>query len=254
MKLPGRMVAALLFGLAVGLMAFLPARVVGSLLAAASEGRLSLDQPEGTLWRGQGALYLRVGSAESALGQLAWRASAPGLLLGRLEIAGEQRLGDRPGRFNLQLRPGSVTFNQLDIGLPGAVLAGVSPLLAALQPVGRLGLRSEGFTFAHGRGTAGFSGALQIDWLPASFLGGVQAGDYRLNLQGDGNSPLQGKLVTLGGGLKVDGDLNLAGRAGAQLTAHVRLMPEADKARLMPVFRALCASGKEECFLPGGKR
>lgn len=250
----GRLLLVFVVGLAVGLLVFMPARLLGAVLAAGSAGRLQLDQPEGSLWRGQGSLNLRTDGGRVPLGWIGWRASAPGLLLGRLDIAGEQQLAGRVGQFVLRLSLGEASFSRLDITLPGGVLVGLSPVLAALQPAGTLRLQSDGFLLAHGRGLAGFSGQFQIDWQPASFLGGVHAGDYRASLQGSAGSPVQGRLLTLGGGLNVDGELTLAERSGVQLKARVRLMPEADKARLMPVFRALCASGQEECYLPASGR
>jgi len=156
----------------------LPAHVAAYLLDAACAGQCRLAATEGTLWRGQGQLYLAGGQDNwYALGRLSWQLPA----------------GDALARARLE--NGSLVwlaYNRVevsDIALPAAaVLAQPALDLPVGNWQGSLLIRHAKAQWAPTSQHPASSG--EVLWLGAAsgLLGDRPLGDYRLTWNDDGGS------------------------------------------------------------------
>ncbi|MBS1196327.1 MAG: ral secretion pathway protein [Proteobacteria bacterium] len=234
-----------------GLLIFLPAALVNTLLRQQSDGQLSLHESSGTLWAGQGRLSFQVQGAARPLGMVSWKISPVHLLLATLQISISQELDGAQGQALLMASPQTIELHQIDVVLPAAVLSTLSPSLMALDPGGNLRIRSENFKQNKAQGISRFDGAIVIDWERATLLQGREAGTYQISIRGNGSS-LDGELATRDGALILDGQGNWRTGLPFKMNGHVRLSPDADTSRVMPLFRSLCPNGGSECAISVG--
>lgn len=235
------------------LIALAPTSIAGGLIKYASDGHLTLNQSTGSLWRGNGLLQLgTVEGQRHPLGQISWEIAKTPFLFGRLEIALKQTWKNQPGKAQLSLSADQLTLQHMQIHLPAEAIASLSPMLSALAPAGKLQLESESFTLKREKSQRHYQGAITALWQPATFLGGIEAGNYRVQLRGDNTPTLAGDLNTLNGKLELQGKLQINAQNQLIMNGEVRLAPGDDAARLMPIFRALCGQGANACTLGSG--
>ncbi|MDD2744448.1 MAG: type II secretion system protein N [Rhodocyclaceae bacterium] len=235
------------------LIALAPARLADPLIKQASAGHLSLHASSGSLWHGNGQLQLSNHAGQHfSLGQISWEIGPAALLGGQLEIALIQILGDQRGAAQLKLGVTQMTLLDLHLHLPAEAIASLSPMLSALSPAGKLQLQSASYTLRREAAQLLHQGQITAFWQPATFLNGVEAGNYRIQLNGNNSAVLAGELSTLSGKLDLQGKLQINERQQLIMNGKVHLAPGPQAQRLMPVFRALCGQGKDSCTLGSG--
>lgn len=199
----------LLLLLTLALLLRLPAHLLAPLLAAASPVPCRLTSTEGTLWSGQGQLFIHNGERWFDLGPLAWRL-LPGDALVRL------RLGD--GRIDW-INPRRVAID--GIVLPAAsVLAQPALGLTGGPWQGTLALVATQLQAQPGKFRA-WTGAGQLLWRNAGsgLLADQPLGDYRLDWQWGGGARASGNFSGgRAGAIEASGELGASG-----LQAQVRL-------------------------------
>lgn len=185
------------------LLAWAPASLLAWALPHFTQQAVSLDQAEGSVWRGKAAgIRVKVAAApELQLGQISWRLRPLDLFSGRLgyrlqltgagiDAQGVVRAGTNSGEL-LETR----------VELPAKWLEQLSPDLGFWQPDGRLVLNADRITF-DGSGPAGDA---TLRWLNAA-SGRVRPrlGSYRADVEGMENG-LKFKLSTESGPLSLQG-------------------------------------------------
>lgn len=206
-------------------LAFFPAAWLGAALERESGGRLTLLEPQGTLWRGSallgGAAGARAAVAPLLPGRVAWQLS-PLVLLGVLELRLEQPdalaqpLRVRGSWSRWQLSPGA-------LALPAERLAALGAPLNTLAPSGALRLSWDALEIAREPAGLSVSGRTTLELRDmASALSALrplgsyemaldwQAGQARLGLRS-----LRGPLLLDGGGTLRGGRLQFSGQAQA---------------------------------------
>jgi general secretion pathway protein N len=185
------------------LLAWAPASLLGWALPRVADQAVSLDGPQGTVWRGEAA-GVRVRAAngpEHSLGHLKWRLKPLDLFAGRLgyrlQLAGA---GIQAGGV-LRVGAKGSALSDVRADLPASLLGQVSPDLALWQPGGRLALEAPGLVFTQ----AGVEGKATLRWRDA-VSGRVRTplGSYLVELDGT-PSGLGIKLSTEAGALNLQG-------------------------------------------------
>ncbi len=156
--------------------------------------------------------------------------------LGRVAVDVGIAEGDLQGRLVVQRSPGRLTVEDLSATLP-VNIAGLfyAPALF-FAPTGTLELRSERLSLARDA----LAGEVRAQWRGAGgrFTGSKSLGDYRIDLNGEGERASL-RLST------VSGDLNLSGRGEWRVSGNGELrftgaaQPQGDAARLEPLLRAI---------------
>jgi len=201
----------------------LPAHLAARLLAAACAERCRLAATSGTLWRGQGQLYMASGKDWYALGQLTWQLPA-GDALARAQLEQGQLVWSAPERIDID-----------GISLPAAALLAQPALGLPLDNwQGTLQLRATRLQWAPTSAAPRATGELR--WLGAAsgLLAGQALGDYRLDWSWDG----QAASAVVSGGhpgeirvdgriepARVHGKIELQGAAATTLAPYLRLLP-----------------------------
>jgi len=199
------------------LIATWPASWVAERVERASRGVLELRGPAGSLWSGAGRLYARRrNGALVNLGALRWRVLPARLLAGRLAATLTLAGGAKPVRVERSFSGWRV--RDLDFRLPAATLGSFAPALDALEPQGRIALRSADLRI-DARSVLGLA---ELEWrdmrlAPAK---GIDLGSYRARLRGGGArvdielGSIDGPLRLSGGGSWAPGGkLSIAGTA-----------------------------------------
>lgn len=225
-------VAGALMGLAVGAIAFAPARWLAGAVAAASGERVLLADARGTVWSGSAVAVLSggTGSRDAAAlpGRIAWaisparsgaevRLTQPCCLNSEVVV----RLSPGLGRWSATLvSPGSWVGQW-----PTAWLAGLGAPWNTLQLGGTLRLLSPGIVIEAVAGRWRVEGEAELEFVNASSrLSTLDSlGDYRLRLAGDAANAGQPQIVlsTLDGALHLSGSGNL-GPGGVRFRGEAR--------------------------------
>ncbi|WP_137892840.1 type II secretion system protein N [Ramlibacter sp. 2FC] len=201
--------AGALLGLALTLALFAPAAWLAAAVQQASGGRVQLDEPRGTLWRGSARLVLSGGAGSqdrTALpGRLDWRLLPHWSGL-RALLQADCCMG-QPLRLALAPRWGGASLLLTDPGSrwPAALLAGLGAPWNTLQPEGQLDLSTPGLSveWAAGRVSVTGSATLMVKGLSSRLSTLKPMGTYRIQLQG--GQPATVALATLEGGLQLSG-------------------------------------------------
>lgn len=225
----GWAVAGLVLGCLSAVLLFAPARWLGGLVSQASGGRLTLDDPLGSVWDGSARVTLTGGSGSLDA------ASLPGRVVWRLRPAVSGGLS-----LALQLQASCCLMQpwvwQLSPGWRGAVLAvsdhqsqwpaqwlsGLGTPWNTIQAQGQLALQTQGMRINWAQGRVQLSGSARLDALDmASRLSTLRPmGSYRISLNG-GAAPelllatLSGQLQLSGRGEWVGGKLRFVGEASS---------------------------------------
>lgn len=234
-----------------GLLFFLPASLLATLLPSLSQDGFTLTDVQGSFWNGEGDLNLHGGGQTITCGRIVWNLALPRLLLGQAELAIGQNFEGRRGKAELTAGPRSVQFRHLDLALPAGLLSLSSPSLTVLNPGGTLVLHSKHFSYEKKQGVHQFDGLVHIDWDQATFLHGKNAGSYQVLLRGRAAS-LEGEWSTRQGLLLVDGKAVWTAGAPFKMNNRVQLAPHEDASAIEPLFRALCPRGGNECRMSLG--
>jgi general secretion pathway protein N len=218
--------------------ATLPASWLSYALERASDGALALGDARGTVWKGQGSLAVRSGDGYRGIGDLEWRCNPLSIFAGRLSVAvsGTAPGADLKADVGFGLR--SVRLQNVRASIPATLLEPAIPGAAFAKPQGRLRLTAESLEV----GPAGVRGAATADWSEAGMGGVAQVGDYRLQVNGSGESAAV-KLSTLRGDLRLNG--NGEWRAAEPRVVQITGMAEASPERkdLEPLLTLLVGGG-----------
>jgi len=186
------------------LVATLPAAWLGYALESASAGAVALGEPGGTVWKGKGALAVRLRGSYRGIADIEWRCNPLSLFSGRLAVA---LTGDGPGvslKGMLSLGFRSVRLEKIDANVPVGLMEPALPAGAAImdlyKPEGRVRLVSDSLEIA----PASVRGSMTMEWLEAGMSGIARIGDYRLQVNGSGERA-DLRLQTLRGDLRVNG-------------------------------------------------
>ncbi|WP_374325067.1 hypothetical protein [Azonexus sp.] len=205
------------------ILAQLPAHLAGRLLAAACAERCRLATTSGTLWRGQGQLYIASDKDWHALGLLAWQLPA-GDALARARLEQGQIVWSAPGRIDIDgiSLPAAALLSQPELDLP----------LGSWQ--GTLQLKATRLQWALTSKTTRANG--ELHWLGAAsgLLGERPLGDYRFDWHWDGetaDAAISGGRpgeIRVAGRLdppRLHGGIELQGEAGRFLAPYLSLLP-----------------------------
>ena len=217
--------AGLALGLAGSALALAPAHWMQSLWQNAGVAALQLDETQGSLWSGSGALTLRAGSGEAVQlpGRVQWRLRPAwdGL---ELQWQADCCL-QRPWRWSLQPHWGGARLraDDADSQWPASWLNGLGTPWNTLHPEGQLSLHTDGLSLDWTAQRLHVDGRVQVDALHmASRLSTLRPlGSYRVQLQGGATPSLQlntleGALQLSGQGEWVGGRLRFRGEASAR--------------------------------------
>lgn len=255
-SLPGRRapwawgLAGLLLGGLVATAVAAPARWLAWGLAQASQQRVQLLQPQGTLWQGSAQLVLGTDAAVATAlpGRLEWRLR-PQWLGAALRLHAPCCMATpwdwtlSASTSALQLRTSDLDAAQA-VRLPSALLAGLGTPWNTIQLQGTLALQPQGLALQWQQGQIAVQGRLQIDALQmATRLTPLQpVGSYRLELQGgdaptlalrtlDGALQLQGRGQWHQGRLQFDGEARAAAGREDALANLLNIIGRRDGAR-----------------------
>lgn len=192
------------------LVATVPAAWVAEGAARLSGGALLLARPSGTLWHGTGELHAgHSAGGVQALGALSWQLSPWRLLLGAAQL--DLTLAGPAVHAEGVLRVGHDWLEAYDFSAtaPASLAALAYGPVAFFDPKGTIALRVPQLELS----AAGLMTDAEVRWEGAGgrFTGEKSLGDYRLQLDGQGETA-QLNLTTL------RGDLELTGQGQWQVT------------------------------------
>lgn len=227
----------ILFGAAVSLIAFAPARWLASAVSSATDGRLLLAEARGSIWSGDATLALTggVGSKDgvSLPGRLKWSVGLRGMALAA-RIEQECCLSEP---LTLLLRPG---INRVDGELlpmkgsaanwPAAALSGLGTPWNTLRMGGSLLLSSPGASFTWADGRMSMQGGARFELRNATSATTTlpDMGSYTLTLRGE-SSGTSVELATTQGPLFLTGS-GLVSGSGLRFRGEAKAAPEATEA------------------------
>jgi len=222
------------------MVATLPATWIGRAIAEASSERLTLRAPQGSAWSGSGRLIAR--SREDALldlGRLRWTASPASLFTGKLNV--DVFLDERPGT-RLEVSPGAMTLQGLDIEFPARLLGSLAPGLETFGPEGSVRIRSESLRVEK----QSFLGSADIEWrrIRLARTRGLELGSHVARLRG-GGSKVDIELATLEGPLRVSGGGSWTRERGLAISGTAEPEPGASSA-LAPFLKSVCSEYRDE--------
>lgn len=228
-----------LVGIGLALLFFAPAAWLTGAIERATEGRLQLAEPEGTVWSGSGLPVLTggPGSRDAAVlpSRLGWSLTPffGGL---RLKLAQDCCIAPglsvelRPGwgRMTVVVMPAAETVGQW----PAAWLEGLGAPWNTLKPGGQLRIVARGLTLRSGTAEhAGWQieGQAEIDLLQASSRVSTldPLGSYRIHIAGQPGGATTLNLSTLDGALQLkgSGEFGGAGSRGMRFRGDARAAP-----------------------------
>ncbi len=215
------------------LLFFLPASWLTPVIEQQTAGRISLGDPEGSVWRG--SAFIGVASdANTALvplvpGRFSWQLS-PLLLVGRVDAqlhnsaALQQPLFIRGSWRQWSLSPSGVM-------LPAERLVALGAPLNTLRPSGKMRLSWDSLLLSQDAEGMAVNGAMQLEMMQiASALSPVKPlGTYRLQFDWQGKqaqlmlTTASGPLLLSGEGKIIGGRLQFSGQASAAEGQEERL-------------------------------
>jgi general secretion pathway protein N len=194
-------VALLLYG--IFLAACAPASVLAWALTYWTNGVISLEGAQGSVWRGHAAALVIAGPAGRALRFEGLRWEWVRDLRSASEPAFRVHLDGRPlqGLGRVAFRTRGIRVGDAAFRAPASALAAYVPQLSTVGLSGELSLVSDEFTF----GDNDFGGAARVQWRNAAtaLTTGGPLGEYRAIVSGTGTSA-QLRIETAGGALRVE--------------------------------------------------
>ncbi len=198
---------------------FAPAAWLGSALAVASQGRVVLNEPSGTVWDGSGQLLLSGGlgsrDATTLPGRIHWRLKPTLTLKFRILIDADcctveninVLLIPRLSRLTAEIQPSQSTW-------PATLLTGLGAPFNTIDLQASLKLNTQLLKLEWLNNQLKLEGNAALDVLDASTrLSTLRpVGSYRLSLQGGQDTAIPSlKLETLSGSLLLSGSGQLTG-------------------------------------------
>ncbi len=233
MARPLRWLAFALVAVLATAVASLPAAWLAPWLERQTGGRLSLGDPQGSVWRGSAFIGV-AGSGEEPLvpllpGRFRWRLS-PLALAGRVDASVQNpRALTAPVTIRGSWRRWQVGDGS--ILLPAERLAALGAPLNTIRPAGQMRLSWTGLVLARPANALQADGRMQLDLTEmASALSPVKPlGAYRMRFDWQGGAArvdlksLSGPLLLEGRGTLIDGRLQFSGQAWAEEGEESRL-------------------------------
>jgi general secretion pathway protein N len=215
-----RRVAWAVFGLAVlavALVRLAPASLARAAIEQASEGRVTLREPLGTVWRGQGTLTAgRLGVP------VAWQIDGPALLHGEVAARLFSPSGQDTPRGRLAWSPAAFRVENLSVALPAQAIADALLPRPRLDARGIIRVDTPRWAW---RARQGADGRLTGTWPGAAIalLGAppVRLGVVELALQGSA-AGAAGPVRNSGGELGVEGSVVVDPSGGGSVDLLLR--------------------------------
>jgi general secretion pathway protein N len=219
----------------IALVAMLPASWISRAVERASQDRLLVRAPAGTLWAGSARVYARERSGPPLeLGELRWKTAWNGLLTAKL--ASDVAFGDAERPVHVELSPAGLSVQGFDLTLPGRVLASFVPGLETFGPGGELHVRSESLRVDDDS----ILGVAELEWrqVRLSRAPGLDLGSHVAKLRGAGRK-VDIELGTLEGPLRLSGSGTWDPKAGLKGAGSVEHAAQAQP-ELPQFLRAVC--------------
>lgn len=239
-KLSRRLVAYSVIGIilySLFLIITLPASWLSWGLARASNNTMGLARASGSAWGGRGELYVHGGGTGAmSLGEVHWRTNPFWLLLGRLQVRFDAPGPGLKGSGLLRLARADIRVWDVQATMPAALARIAYAPVAFFAPTGNLQVKTNELVLSPN----GLTGDAEVLWEGAGgrFTGVSHLGDYRLELNGRGNTASL-KLATLRGSLHLvgQGQWNVTGNGEIRFTGTAT--PTAQQAELAPLLGTL---------------
>lgn len=189
----------------IALAAFAPATWLDRRMAAASGGKIRLNDAHGTIWRGSGALTDAHGTWRAPV---AWRLAPWPLLRGAVDIRLDSPSELESPRGRLQFDSGSVDLRNIRLRIPAAAIDSFAPIKLPVEAGGEFAVDAPAFRYAANQP----EGAFDIRWERARVATDSAALDLgvvtaHVTPQGSG---LAGRIANAGGDARIDGDVALS--------------------------------------------
>jgi hypothetical protein len=223
----------------VALFALAPATWVDRRVAAMSDGKIRVNDAQGTVWRGRGALGDSRGTWRIPV---AWRIAPLALARGVLDIEFDLPPAGGGPRGRIEAGNGWVDFHNIDLRAPAAVLRALAPAALPVEAGGEWLLNSSAFHYGENRP----EGVIDLRWERARLASNGSAldlGTITVHLIPQG-AALAGRLANIGGDARIDGDVVLAA-SGATIRANIAAGPDVppDVARTIAALGTPDANG-----------
>lgn len=215
------------------LLVFLPATWMAAVVEAQTEGRLTLGDAQGTLWRGSAFIGGAPSGADPVTpllpGRFSWRLS-PLVLLGQvdLELRNDEALS-QPVQITGSWYQWQVSAAA--VSLPAERLAGLGAPLNTIQPSGRMQLSWSPLQVIRQGNAVEIAGTMTLQMNDiASRLSPIKPlGAYRLAMDWRGRraqltlTTIKGPMLLSGAGTLTNGRLQFSGKAQAEEGQEERL-------------------------------
>ena len=222
-----------LASIALTVLAFVPAIWMVPLVEMQTDGRLTLGDAQGTLWRGSAFIGAAPGSGDPVTplfpGRFSWRLS-PSVLLGLVDAELEnaavlsQPVRITGGWYEWQVTASSVL-------MPAGRLAALGAPLNTIQPSGRMRLSWQPLQLVRQEGGIGMNGSmnLELDDIASRLSPVKPLGAYYLAFDWRGQQAsvkietVKGPMLISGAGVFASGRLQFSGKAEAEAGQEERL-------------------------------
>jgi len=202
------------------LFALVPATWVDRRVAAVTEGKIRIDDAQGTVWRGRGAIGDSRGTWRIPV---AWRIAPLALARGAVDLEFEASHASGAPRGRITLGNGAAEFHNVELRAPAAALRTLAPVALPVEAGGEWVLSSPEFRYGGG----GTEGAIDFRWDRARLASNgsvLDLGTLTAHLAPQGGV-LAGPLANVGGDAQIDGDVALSAD-GATLRANIAAGPD----------------------------
>jgi general secretion pathway protein N len=198
----------------------LPAYWFDWLLSRTSSNLARIQQPEGTLWDGNGNLVIQGAGQERLQSRIAWSIQPLWLFTGKLQARLSSRDAGAPLNATLRLGYRLLSISDVEVAVPVSVLSAINPAINLVAPSGRLQFTTPQATLTPN----GLEGEIQLTWLGAGArMGGLsEIGDYRMVVNGRGPTA-ELRIETLHGDVAVtaQGEWQVQGEGLLRLTGNI---------------------------------
>jgi len=182
---------------------------------------ITLENSRGTLWHGEAQSIVLAAKGQQALqlGQASWSLNPLWLMSGKLS-ADIMLTGDSTqGHGKLILGPHNISFQQVNLSIPAALLAYVEPRLAMWPLQGKLKIRSSEFLLQ----PDSYQGNGEITWEQAGIsISKINPiGNYHATFSGTGKA-IHIQLQTQSGPLELTGKGNWSQTAGIEFNGKAK--------------------------------
>ncbi|HEY3177393.1 MAG TPA: type II secretion system protein N [Casimicrobiaceae bacterium] len=223
----------------VALFALAPATWVDRRVAASTGGNVRINDAQGTVWRGHGALGDSRGTWRVPI---AWRIAPLSLTRGAVDIEFDAASGSDGPTGRITLENGGAHFHNFRLRTPAAVLQTFAPSQLRVIAGGEWILDAPEFRYAVGR----TEGAIDLRWEHARIASAGSVLDLETltgHLASQGGA-LTGTFANAGSDARIDGDVAISAN-GATVRANIATGPGVppDIARMIAALGTPDANG-----------